>query len=1018
METEASPLLRNISNISERKHFCRRIPKEIIVTATVLGLFLVGVTLLIVVENAKSTPKDEITLDSNLLGSPMKYKKKFSDKSWKENDTDSDEKKYIKKQLDKVKDWIQEWNETSENDTKAKDEKYIHRKLDKVKSWLEDWKQAYNVDNYQDALETLIDSEKDLLDLLKKFQDASDKPLSENDLSEILQDTYMRTSTEEPKLLGSPFKYNKKSFDKTWQDKKAKYVKPNKEYNKENYDINGQIKPKVHPLENFLKSSDKSSDASINLLGSSFKYNKKDVNKEWQIKKDLDNNKWDNVNKGYKKIYPLGSSASNTNALDKDWFSSDEAGVQYSSKKFDDVDKGFKKHNKSGDEILKELQEFYEAWKIAEKRVKYEKNRDYEVQKEISRNCTHVSGGSAAAPSGCPFANLLQSPAVPQAQVNCAVMAEQVRLELGRCIDMSFLPKECKPSWRTKCFSAYKYRKIDGTCSNQIHPTWGKSGTPFVRMVAPDYSDGVSSIRTSKDGSSLPNPRFLSQKLYSKKIKPDSDVTLLFTSFGLIVDHDMVETAINTDGIPCCSEKFDMYPESRPRECLQIDVPDGDPFYGPRNVKCLNFVRSVPVHGECGGRREQLNKATSFLDASAVYGSTIDRTKTLRSFNKGQLRTQRINNTPYMTSSSSSGYSCGTPSEPLKCFEAGDSRVNMLVELTAMHTLWYREHNRIAEELHNINPQWTDETLFQEARRILIGELQHITYSEFLPLLLGKEAMNYFQLNIEKDEFYDGYDETIDPSVYNVFGAAAFRFGHSLIKDMIDLIGPDNKSEASVALHETYFNPQILYHKGLDSLLRGATKQKLNSVDSFISPEVREHLFQPADKDYGHDLAAVGIQRGRDHGLPSYNKWRSVCGLSQMKSWDDLKSVMNVERAEKLKEVYKFVDDIDLIPGALAEDHVEGSLLGPTYLCIIGRQFKKTRKGDRFWFEMEDSVGSFTKDQLNELYNSNMARIICDNSDGITKIQKNVFKPPSATNPVVSCEDIPKVDLSKWKVYY
>ncbi|XP_055926911.1 peroxidase-like [Argiope bruennichi] len=1010
METEASPLL---PSISERKHFCRRIPREIVVTATVLGLFLVGVTLLIVLENVKSTPKEEITLDSNLLGSSMKYKKKLPE-SWKDNDTDSADKngkkeKYTKKQLDKVKDWLQEWNETSDNDTKAKDEKFIHRKLDKVKNWLEDWKKAYNVDNYQDALGNLIDAEKDLLDLLKRFQDATDKPLAENDLIEILQDTYMSTPTDEINLLGSPFKYNKKSFDKTWQDKKAKYGKLNEEYKKENQIKNDPMKPKVLPSENFLKSSDKSADASVNLLGSPFKYNKKAADKEWQNKKNFNNKKWDNVSKGWKIISPLGSSASHTNALDSDAIDV----VQYSNMKYDSVNKGFKKISKSGNEFSKEAQEFNEAWKTAERRLKSEKNRDYELQKEIGRNC---SQRSVVAPSGCPFANILQSSAVPQSQVNCAIMAEQVRRELGRCVDMSFLPKECKPSWRTKCFSAYKYRKIDGTCNNQIHPTWGKSGTPFIRMIAPDYSDGVSSIRTSKDGNPLPNSRFLSQKLYSEKIKPDSDVTLLFTSFGLIVDHDMVETAVNTDGIPCCNEKFDKYPETRPRECLQIDVPDGDPFYGPRNVKCLSFVRSVPVHGECGGRREQLNKATSFLDASAVYGSTIDRTKTLRSFNKGQLRTQYINNTPYMTSSSDS--SCGTPSEPFKCFEAGDSRVNMLVELTAMHTLWYREHNRIAEELHTMNPQWSDETLFQEARRILIGELQHITYNEYLPLLLGKEAMDYFQLNIEKNGFYDGYDETIDPSVYNVFGAAAFRFGHSLIKDVIDLVGPDNKSEASIALHQTYFNPQILYQKGLDSLLRGATKQKLNSVDSFITPEVREHLFQPADKDYGHDLAAVGIQRGRDHGLPSYNKWRSVCGLSQMKSWDDLKSVMNVKRAEKLKEVYKFVDDIDLIPGALAEDHVEGSLLGPTYLCIIGRQFKKTRKGDRFWFEMEDSVGAFTKDQLSELYKSNMARIVCDNSDRITKIQKNVFKPPSTTNPVVNCEDIPQVDLSKWKAYY
>lgn len=985
METphEGSPLIPTAADFSRSKNICRRIPYEITITGIILGLFLLVVTLLIVFENLEPTSTDEIIVDNDLLGSTMKFKKKFPDKFWKDNDTDT------------------------------KEEKYISKKLDKVKDWLEEWKKAYNIEDYEESLKKRAKAEEELLKLLKNFQALSDKPLTENDMLEIIQDTFEDNFTTGADLLSSPFKYNKKSFDKTWQDKKEKYVKSDKK-NKEfwkptKFDFDKEMKTK-----NFQK-------------GSPFKYNKKALDKTWQEKKDsvkpkkdFNDKKGDNVDKGWKKLFPLGSSnTADKEVADENWQNAPEKNdIQHGSMKWDNVDKGWKKISALND--IKEMQEFLEAWEIAEKKLKSEMSHEYiyEIQKKIGENCTKFSNRSVSAPSGCPFANLLQAPAVSQSLVNCALMAEQVRKDLGKCIDMSFMPKECKPVWRTKCFSAYKYRKIDGACNNKIHPTWGKSGTHFVRMVAPDYGDGVSSIRTSKSGDPLPNPRQLSQKLYSKKMKPDLNVTLLFVSFGLIVDHDMVQTAINTNNIPCCDEKFDKYPESRPKECLQIDIPEEDPFYGPRNVKCLNLVRSTPVHGECGGRREQLNKATSFLDGSTIYGSTIDRTKTLRSFNKGQLRTQRINGTPYMASLEGIGINCGTLSEPLKCFAAGDSRVNMLVELMAMHTLWYREHNRIAEELHKINPQWSDETLFQEARKILIGELQHITYNEFLPVLLGKEAMNFFQLNIEPDEYYDGYDETINPSIFNVFGAAAFRFGHSLIQDMVDLVGSDNTSEGSVALHETFFNAQLIYNNRLDSLLRGATSQKINSVDSFISKEVREHLFQAHDKDFGHDLAAVGIQRGRDHGLPPYNKWRSVCGLSELKSWDDLKSVMNLERVNKLKEVYQVVDDIDLIPGALAETPFEGSLLGPTYTCLIGRQFKKTRKGDRFWYEMIDDVGSFTKDQLKEIYKSNMARIICDNSDRIENIQKSSFTVKAANNPVFKCEEIPKVDLSKWKAYY
>lgn len=74
-----------------------------------------------------------------------------------------------------------------------------------------------------------------------------------------------------------------------------------------------------------------------------------------------------------------------------------------------------------------------------------------------------------------------------------------------------------------------------------------------------------------------------------------------------------------------------------------------------------------------------------------------------------------------------------------------------------MHTLLAREHNRVANALSQVNPHWDDETIFQEARRINIAEIQHVTYNEFLPILLGKEVMEKFGLLLEKDvsNFYN-----------------------------------------------------------------------------------------------------------------------------------------------------------------------------------------------------------------------------------------------------------------------
>ena len=162
------------------------------------------------------------------------------------------------------------------------------------------------------------------------------------------------------------------------------------------------------------------------------------------------------------------------------------------------------------------------------------------------------------------------------------------------------------------------------------------------------------------------------------------------------------------------------------------------------------------------------------------------------------------------------------------------------------------------------------------------------------------------------------------------------------------------------------------------------------------------------------DLMAINIQRARDHGLPGYAHYREVLGLGAVNSFDDLSGTFSSEQIARFKAVYKNVKDVDVFPGSIAEGPFPGSVLGSVNTHIILKQMGKFRSGDRFWYERDDHLTAFTLKQLDEIRKVTMARIMCDNLDGATRIQRWVFKTIKSRRSVVDCADLDYVDLKEF----
>ena len=257
--------------------------------------------------------------------------------------------------------------------------------------------------------------------------------------------------------------------------------------------------------------------------------------------------------------------------------------------------------------------------------------------------------------------------------------------------------------------------------------------------------------------------------------------------------------------------------------------------------------------------------------------------------------------------------------------------------------------------------------------------------------------------------------------------------------------------ELVVPLNVAFFNPDLVGLLELGPLLQGVGLEAQYKNDEQIDNQLRSVLFQVPVADNPEcldgpeladcfngvvDLGAVDVERGRDHGMPSYNDLRRAYGLSPKRSFraitgeaseefpagydinnpDQLeftelsdvdgnpielgseeadtsatRGVRTTPLAARLKAIYGTVDKVDAFVGMVAERHVEGAEFGELQLAIWRKQFQDLRDGDRFFY-LNDPGLSLIRRTLGIDYRHSLAEIIAANTDlRLSDLSENVF---------------------------
>uniref|UniRef100_A0A671NVC6 NAD(P)H oxidase (H2O2-forming) n=1 Tax=Sinocyclocheilus anshuiensis TaxID=1608454 RepID=A0A671NVC6_9TELE len=470
---------------------------------------------------------------------------------------------------------------------------------------------------------------------------------------------------------------------------------------------------------------------------------------------------------------------------------------------------------------------------------------------------------------------------------------------------------------------AWEVQRYDGWYNNLADHNRGATGAALVRLFPAQYTDGVYLPRQEPH---LPNPRQISNIAMSGQsgLLSYRNRSVLSVAFGYHVWSEISESRR-----PGC-----------PPEFLHIKVQKEDPVFGSNSSQpvLLQFQRAewdLSTGNSPNNPRTQVNHVTAWIDGSSIYGSSSSWCDALRVFSRGLLASGSSQDMPRRSSSGYLMWSAPDPSTSpgsQELYEFGNAWANENIFTVTEGIIWFRYHNYLASKLHKEHPSWSDEELFQNARKRVIATFQNLAFYEWLPAYLGIPVTSY-----------PGYQKYVDPGISAEFEAAAVRFGLTL---------------APPGVYKRYIS-QITFNR---ASLKD-THDNLSFCRIAISIPFR-FIVQPYPE------------------CPSPNHHNAnICFFESL--------FTDFQLLRELAELYENdTSRLDLFVGGLLESQ-EGP--GPVFSSIILDQFERIRNADRFWFENKQN-GLFTEEEIQAIRNTTFHDVLLDvTSAEEGDIQRNVF---------------------------